>query len=316
MDERGWTREESTLTKIRFLDWVAEYQPTGRIPGAVTFLGDPETVDPGARDEFIEMLRSLHAEGLINDGRSLAGWSAAHATLTHRGLREVHARRERRNDDVARAVASRDAMLDWLYASKRADRHPNIDEFYLDPRAHFEGEPFSEAEGNAASNHLKSRGLIKGGGSWGGGVPRPEITSDGGTVVEQAGSLAAWDARQSSGAPNVSATYSGTFHGPVATGQDVTQTQNVGADLAQLSALISVVREQLNELPENEISGADAYLTMIEAAAAEEEPNRKALEVAGRGLANLGDKASGALVGASIRTLWVYLATRFGFPTG
>lgn len=148
---------------------------------------------------------------------------------------------------------------------------------------------------------------------WGPVVIRPSLTTKGRRAVESG--------RYTAETPEAGNTHNtlnvhGHNYGQAAAGQSVTQQQTVGVDPGHLPDLIGAVRDALSGLDQNDVSGAEAYLTVIEAAAQSEEPNRGVLEVAGRGLLNLADKATNALAGASIKTLWMYLAEKYGFPTG
>ena len=288
--------------------------PSGRIPGAINFLGEPEDVKEEDRQRLEDALRSLAADGLIEVQNSLAGWISAHAMLTDRGRSVIQGRRDRRSDHVARAMVARDSMLDWLYGCMTKGESPNIGQFHLDPRSHFDGDPFSESEAAATSKYLKERGLIRGTVAWGGGIVRPEITPDGQTVIEQAGSLATWDATRAGGT-TVNNTLSGNFGGPVGIGTNVTQQQTIGVDPAEFGALVADLRDALASLSVEDRARADVYVEMIEGEAASAEPNRGVLTLARDGLIALGDKASNALIGTSMKTLWAYLSDKWGLPS-
>ncbi len=106
--------------------------------------------------------------------------------LTERGralLAERRARRE--NARSSRALACRDAFLDWCYAWTSSKGYvPDIDAFSSDVRSYFEGGPFSPAEIAWASKHLRDIGMITGPEVEGVGIVRPNITPRGRTVVE------------------------------------------------------------------------------------------------------------------------------------
>jgi hypothetical protein len=61
-------------------------------------------------------------------------------------------RAERRSDPRKRAVACRDAILDWCYSHMSAR---DINEFTADVRANLEGDPFTDEEIISASRDLQ-----------------------------------------------------------------------------------------------------------------------------------------------------------------
>lgn len=311
MNDRGWTRNETDLWRIRFLDWVAESTTSSRIPAAINFLGDPATVEPEEEQRLIEMVKMLVAEGLIGGEKSLAGWSTYHAMLTDHGRNVVQKRRDQRGNHVARAVASREALLEWLYVSKSKDQHPHIGLFHGDPRSHFEGDPFTEAEANDASLHLREYGMIRGDKSWGSGVTRPEITPKGQQVVENNVPPANWTDGGASGSV-VTNNFNGNFSAPVAAGHTVNQT--IGVDPVQFARLVGNLQGALSSLSDVEQARGAALIEMIEAEAASPRPDSGIARAALRGLTNLADKVTSAAVGASVAMLWTYLADRWNFP--
>jgi hypothetical protein len=313
MKDRTWTSSETDLLAIRFLDWVHSYEASGLIPGALSFYsGD---VSDDQRDALISVVKNLHDRDLVGGPKMLAGWAAFHAILTADGRRLVAERRERRTSRGARSVAARDALLDWLFESTSdvSGEAPEIETFAGTPHAHIEGDPFTEREIVTAAEYLKSEGYVTGIDAWDAVLVRPTVTPKGRRAVET-GRYTAEPSQQ--GSSHNTLNFHGNNYGQAAAGHSVEQQQTVSFDSGHLRDLVAAVRDSLAGLDPSDVSGGEAYLTMIDANAHSDEPNRGVMEVAGRGLLNLGDKVSGSLVNASIRTLWTYLADRFGFSPG
>ncbi len=315
MNDRAWTSSETDLLAIRFLDWVDSYEVSGRIPGALSFYPDDNEVTDEQRETLIAVVKDLHDRGLIGGSESLAGWATFGAMLTPEGRRVLNDRRERRKSRRARSIAARDALLDWMFenTSDSSGEAPEIERFAGTPHAHVEGDPFTEGEIIAAAEHLKAEEYVKGFDAWGAVLIRPTLTPKGRRAVETDRYTA--EPVQQASTHNI-VNLHGNNYGQAAAGHTVAQQQAVGVDPGHLPELIAAVRDALSGLDQNDVSGAEAYLTVIEAAAQSDEPDRGVLEIAGRGLLNLTDKATNALTGASIKTLWTYLADRYGFPAG
>ncbi|MFB7853777.1 serine recombinase [Rhodococcus qingshengii] len=74
----------------------------------------------------------------------------------------------------------RDAVLAWLYEEAAKGVHsPHLDVDEIQESVGWAAEPISVEEIGPATMYLKDEGLISGTASWGGGVLRPSITSDG-----------------------------------------------------------------------------------------------------------------------------------------
>ncbi|AWB90868.1 hypothetical protein [Aeromicrobium chenweiae] len=317
MGQRAWTTNEADLLTIRFLDWVASHNDGNLIHDALAFYEDSGTPTEAEKGSLIAVVKDLDARGLITGEQSMGGWATYGAVLTPAGRQLVRDRTERRASRRARSVTARDALLDWMYenTNDEINEAPEIDTFSGTVHAHVEADPFTEPEITAAATFLRDEDFVTGiRVGFGPPVIRPRVTAKGQRAVTS-GAYTTEPAASASSTHNTVNVHGGNY-GQAGAGQIVTQEQTVGADLEHLPDLLAAVHDALSGLPENEISGAEAYLTMIEAMAASDEPNRGVLEVAGRGLANLGDKATNAITGASIRTLWLYLASRFGFPAG
>lgn len=315
MHDRAWTSSETDLLAIRFLDWVDSYEASGRIPGALSFYSDENEATDQQRETLIAVVKDLYDRGLVDGQKMLAGWAAFGAMLTPVGRRLVNSRRERRKSRRVRSIAARNSMLDWMFENTNDanGEAPEIDTFAGTPHAHVEGDPLTEGEITAAAEHLKAEGYATGIGAWGAVLIRPTVTPKGLRAVETDRYTA--EQVQQGGTHNTMNLH-GDNYGQAAAGHSVAQQQTVGVEPGHLPDLIAAVRDALSGLDQSDVSGAEAYLTVIEATAQSDEPNRGVLEVAGRGLLSLGDKATNALTGASIKTLWTYLAEQYGFPAG
>lgn len=106
-------------------------------------------------EETLEgLVAALESRGLIHLSGSMGGTAAAGAMLTDIGRTAVRARQgrrppeasrdERRSNPKPRAIAARDALLDWCYTMKRhGHSYATIDGFLGDVRGHFEGDRFT-----------------------------------------------------------------------------------------------------------------------------------------------------------------------------
>lgn len=185
MTNNGWTSSRDELLRIELLDWAYDGSHAGHaVPDVSDYLDEHKDVDEAVLDAAI---RILEEHGLLEVAESIGGikkWSIAPSNA---GIAEVRARRDRRQNQAARAMAARDALLDWMYAQKRAGVGSPIPTNVLkDPRGHFEGDPFTEREVYDASAFLADKALIGASAKGGGGVVlRGDITPSGETVVEE-----------------------------------------------------------------------------------------------------------------------------------
>lgn len=144
MDDQAWTASASDLLEIRFLEWVASYEPSGLIPGAMAFYPDEDAVTPDEREALVSVVKDLRDRGLVDGNTRLGGSSTFGAMLTPAGRRLLGDRQERRGSRRARSIAARDALLDWLYeSSDGAGSTAEIEQFAGSVRAHVEGDPFA-----------------------------------------------------------------------------------------------------------------------------------------------------------------------------
>ena len=182
-ENRGWTDSAAQLLQHRLLEAVESATADGQVPALSSYaqtLGEaPEAV--------IAAGRSLRYRGLLVGDSRLAGDAAMSVQLTERGRALLAERRNRReNARSSRALACRDAFLDWCYACARSTGYiPDIAAFSDDVRSHFEGASFTRAEIARASEHLRDIGMITGPEAVGLGIVRPNITPRGRQVVEE-----------------------------------------------------------------------------------------------------------------------------------
>lgn len=312
MATRGWVRSSQELLHIRLLDWLAEGDRIKRYPVLQKYRS--EVNDSATDDELEEAARALEAVGLVATERSLAPRIAAPYHLTEAGRVSVSDRDVRRRDRAFRRVATRDALLDWLYEGMniQTGESPELSAFGGVPQAHFEGDSLTTAEVTDAGRFLVAEGYLRGTSVWGDEVIRPKLTSLGQQVVESQ----SYTRRASTSSPTSSTTNITVGHnsGQIASGNAVNQTQSDGLRTEELLRLISEVRMTVSDIPDEARGSADAYLTIIETEAAESSPSSSSLATAGKALLNLGDKVANATTQASIDTLWLYMCERFGLP--
>ena len=181
-ESRGWTDSAAQHLQHLLLEAVESATSDEDVPTldsyAETLNETPEAV--------IAAARTLRYRGLLFADSRLAGDATMAVQLTERGRALLAERRVRReNARSSRALACRDAFLDWCYAWTSSKGYvPDIDAFSSDVRSYFEGGPFGPAEIAQASKHLRDIGMITGPEVAGVGIVRPNITPRGRTVVE------------------------------------------------------------------------------------------------------------------------------------
>jgi hypothetical protein len=270
---RGWTDSKLKLTEIQLLDRVHQATKDDGAPVLYSYakdLADDWEVVRAAAD-------TLAAEGLINGNASHSG--SLSPFLMPEGKALMQERRERRSDPRKRAVACRDALLDWCYGQN----FPRIDEFADDVRAHFEGDPFSQEEVFSASLDLREKGYVSGGANLGGGVIRPQITAVGKTVVESYGSsISSYENRNqpTTSGQTVIKIKTGRLIGQLAVGDNNRLNQKTGGDAGELTELIAAVLDAAQGTPEELRVGK--VMAQLELEADEDKPDStvmgKALE--------------------------------------
>jgi hypothetical protein len=261
----GWTSSKLELTKIQLLDRVHQATADGEVPGLYSYARDLaddwETVQSAAD--------TLVTEGLTKDDGPLGGGSSLY--LTPAGTTAMLERRERRSDRRRRAVACRDALLDWSYGRNARD----IGEFAGDVRAHFEGEPFTREEIIDAARDLMEREYLTGRESL---VPHtvigPQITAKGKAVIEHYdSSIASYENRSqpAAGGQTVIKIKTGRVTGQISVGDNNRLSQKTGAHAGELTELIAAVIDAAKGTPEEDRVGN--VMAQLELEADRDEPD-------------------------------------------
>lgn len=309
MNERGWTRSRDELLHDKILEWITTHSVGGLIPDLQGFLDTNREVTP---DEVEAVVRTLEDEGLADVARTLGGIGSTAAAPTARGAALMRRIRDRRTDRRARAIAAREALLDWLYQQKRQGvAFPITTNVLLDPRGHFDGDPFTEDEISDAGTHLRDKDLLKASGAAGFPVLRAEITTTGEEVVEtHDASLTAWQQNRGSNGQQFVTHFNGPVSGQVGIGTQVTQTQNNGGlDPAAVKSLLDDLRDAVDT---EDIEPADkarilSYADVIQAEVTEAEPDKTLVEASAGRLRGLSSKIGNQVLTLSIGALLKYL---------
>lgn len=287
----GWTDSLLELLKIQVLDHLAQ-DTKERI--RVEDLASSPTNDPELLDTA---LRALVSDGLLNKmDRSLGDRGVGPVRINGQGSALIQQRRERRSNRKLRAVACRDALLDWCYE----EDHPNIDDFDINVRSFFEGDPFTPEEFHSASRDLKDKGLISGTGAMGAGIIRPQITAIGKTVVETYNSsISDWENRSATPKPSNTFNFQGsTFSGQMSVGDSNQMNQTTGISTSELAQLVQAVlgaAEGTEQQPK-----VNNLIAQLQLEAAEEEPDSAIVSKTLDRLETVATQsASGALVEAT-----------------
>lgn len=169
--------------RLRLLDWIADHG--GTTPGKDVPLGPLfEGQDQEEASATAEHLTALEEEGLIRVQATLgrSGWSC---DVRAAGLDFIEQLHRRRDDPLLRRQAARDAFLRWLFdCTLNGQTSPNSDAFFRSGYGSFYGRPFTEREIKAASEWLRDEGYLTGRSSFGAGIARPVITTEGEKLVE------------------------------------------------------------------------------------------------------------------------------------
>lgn len=291
---RGWTDSRLKLIEIQLLDLVHQKSKDGEVPPLYPYGKD--------LDDFEVVLAAAHrlvAAGLIEANAAYSGSLSPHATPAGKTL--VLERRERRSDPKKRAIACRDALLDWCHGQ----HFPSIDEFAGDVRAHFEGDPFTQQEISAASRDLKVKEYITGGLNLGEAVARPQITAAGMTVVENYGSsIASYENRSQPAASGqtIIKIRTGRINGQLSVGDNNHLDQKTGTNGGELTELIAAVLEAAQGTADEQRVGK--IMAQLELEADEDEPDQTVMgKMLDRAEEVAADTISDALKGALNRLL-------------
>jgi hypothetical protein len=263
---REWTDSRIKLIEFQLLDLVYLKSKNGEIPP----LHPSYAQDLDKFEDVLAAAYRLIGEGLIKGNESADGSLSPY--LTPEGKTLVLERKERRSDQRKRAVACRDALLDWSYGRDAR----NVDEFAGDVRAYFEGDPFSHEEIIAAAKDLMQKELLTGHVSLvPHGVIGPQITAAGKTVVERYGSSIGSYENRYQPAPSggtVINIKSDQISGQLAIGDHNRLTQKTGAKTGELTELIAAVLDAAQGTPEEQRVGK--LMAQLELEADEDEPDQ------------------------------------------
>jgi hypothetical protein len=299
---RGWTNSPLELLKIQLLDLIEERTAEGRVPAVQAYAGhlseDHQLLNTA--------VNSLTADGLVHVEPTLGG--ALYATVTTAGSDLVQRRRELRSNKRARAVACRDALLDWCYEQES----PALDSFAADARAHFYGDPFTAEEFRDASLDLKSKGLISGTEAWGAGVVRPEITTHGKDVVERhESSIVDYESADRSAPGTTTYNFGGSnISGQVSIGDHNQLHQDNNASPSELTQLITAVLEAAKEAGQQDRVGK--LITQLQIEAEEDEPESTIMSTTLDRLENVAKASGSAVLVAATKQLITFAAQAFG----
>jgi hypothetical protein len=247
----GLVQNESELVAIWFLEWLHDYRQAnpGLLPSpedCVVHSGNEE-LRPMVEKHLDAALGMLEDRGLLRVTRTMGPvYSSASLALTSSGSQDVLGRRERRNDVGARRRACREALLRWIYQQDaEGTPAPNISGMPRSTYGYFTGTPFEQRDLDEASRYLREHGLIRGAGSWGGGIMRPHITAEGKQVIEQySGSVVDYLNRNQNGGVVNQTNFYGSVSGQVAWGnRDVQQHMQQGMDVDALGVLLQALRD-------------------------------------------------------------------------
>lgn len=178
------------------------------------------------------------------------------------------------------AWSVRDAILLWLYEQNMQGVHaPPVDVASVQDAVKWAAEPIAPDEVAAATGYLKDEGYIKGSAAWGGGVPRPIITSRGENKVAQGFSVRPGPP-QPANTTGITNNYHVTTNAPtnVAIGsQNFTQAITQTPEQADSLLAVADALEQLAEREPIDASQARALVDELRAAAAEPEQDKNRL---------------------------------------
>jgi hypothetical protein len=293
---RGWTDSKLELVEIQLLDRVHEVTRDGEVPPLHSYAGD-------LADDW-ELVRAA-ADNLVGEGLMFGRTAlddSLSAYLTPAGKSSVFERRERRKDPRKRAVACRDALLDWCYGQKFL----GIDQFTYDVRAHFEGDPFTAHEISAASRDLREKKLISGSSKVAEVILRPQITTAGKTVVESYdSSIVSYENRTQPAAsvPTVININTGRINGQLSVGDNNRLEQKTGTKTGELTELIAAVLDAAKGTADEQRIGK--IMAQLELEADENDPDQTVIgKVLERAEEVATDTISDALKGALKRLLY------------
>lgn len=259
----GWTRDRAELIAWQVLVWLAQ-QPSGHDGDTAPFREDRGL----AAEDLLSAMRRLRSEGFTERPDFMVA-DETWADVTNAGHVEAQRIEAARSDRSKRAIACREALLDWLYENEvgpRPSHYPVTSHFLGDTRAYFFGDPFAESEVDRAAAFLKNQGLIAGiDTAQSAGPVRSKITGRGLRLVEEQGGRLYVPATSTPSFTNV-------IHGSVgqiAQGSHFQQVQNLGTDPEALRSALEAVAAAVEELGDDDRATASRAIATIEDEAAD-----------------------------------------------
>lgn len=313
MNERGWSSSDFDLKCLLFADWLAAKQEGGLMPHAVGF----RDTNPSLGDDTIRDIVTYHASrGHVHQSTGLGGVENLSVRLSDEGLAALRQRKQRQGDEKLRALACRDALLDWLYACEGGPNPSSVDDIRGDPRSFFEGSPFTDEELHRSALYLKERGLLDGLAVWQRADPlRPQLTSDGRDCIEQyEGSVAAFMRRSlDQRGDQIITHFNAPVHGQVGiAGGDLNQTQHQGIDGATLQRLLDDVREAAEQIDPAEKPYLLVYVDTLQAEADAQQPNAGIIRGTVDRLGEIAGRVGNATLSTTVAALTTILLKAFG----
>lgn len=259
----GWTKDGAQLIAWQVLVWLVQ-QPYGYTGDTAPF----REANGISEENLLPAMRQLLSEGFTEPPELMVA-DQTWADVTNAGHVEAQRIKTAWSDRSARAIACREAVLDWLYENEvgpNPSHYPVTSDFIGDTRAYFLGDPFTESEVGRAAGFLKTQGLVDGfDTAQSAGLVRSQITAEGiRRVEEQSGRLYA------PATPTQS--FTNVVHGSVgqiAQGSHFQQAQTVGTDPEALRFALQAVAAAVEELGEDDRAAASRALATIEDEAAD-----------------------------------------------
>lgn len=256
MNERGWGLSRSEVRQIHLAEWIAQQQPDTYF-SVVEFYDCLADQSANTWDTAHSDLKYLEERGLIKLSVAMGGISGLHVGAAQ-GVRDLTEElRDTRADKRQRKIACRDAMVAWVYsqdvttAAESLVRNSMLDDSRY---GLWWGEPFTARDLDDAAAWLKRNGLADGPMvEQEEGPVRLYLLDEGVTCAEDFGADTRGyiDAqrREPRSGPTL---HIGTNSAPfMMAGDHAQQTQNIGANVADLRALISSLAEMVRaEVPE------------------------------------------------------------------
>ena len=311
---QGWGPTPSEVLHIRLLDWIYE-QTAGDasgIPGLRDFADDGEV----PLDFVDRSTLALEGQGLVRLGPArLSG----HRTvfITEAGRRAVEERDRRRKDPAVRRRACRDAFLSWL--ARQVDPRPYSDTVpvanFLDAdESIYEGERFSVADLEAATEYLYSKGLIDGTqvAELRGVFDARLLPSGMDCIDNHEGSVSDCIARSHASGTSFTTHFNAPVTGQVGIGEHVQQAQHKGIDGATLERLLADVREAAVSIDPDEAAYLLTYLDTVRAEAVADQPDPALIQGSSNRLKQISAKVGNPALSASVSTLTTALLSAFG----